>query len=238
MKVFENFIIQNSQLGENLNSIRLICNSLCLNGCITTLILSSNSLLEKAENISLFSEVFNKNPINDLTICSDKFDKKGESMRILCDSLKNNKTLTQLDLSDTKNIQNMEYLTSMLETNTIISHLDLSNCSLGNNFPNVMNLSKIIENNCFIKVLNLQGNDLFRDKENTKIFCSSLKKTQIQKISFYSNKIESNIQNIELFVDLGKFLASNHKEIKIDIGRLENKTLIDKLSCFDKYFEL
>ena len=143
-----------------------------------------------------------------------------QSLKIISESLKNNRTISSLDLSynDFKKDECIDYLINLIGENSRIKNLNLTSCHLG---LKAKNLFEFIEKNKRLSCIDLSANNI---GDNKKIF------------EAFANMIKNNFYLKYIYLD-SNYIVDSDFEIIICDGIRFNKNL-NKISLKDNNITL
>ena len=187
------------------------------NPYIHTLSLSENNFTNVGLK-KLFDSIEQKTRLIEIFLAKNNLNH--QSLKIISESLKNNRTISSLDLSynDFKKDECIDYLINLIGENSRIKNLNLTSCHLG---LKVKNLFEFIEKNKRLSCIDLSANNI---GDNKKIF------------EAFANMIKNNFYLKYIYLD-SNYIVDSDFEIIICDGIRFNKNL-NKISLKDNNITL
>jgi hypothetical protein len=142
-----------------------------------------------------------------------------DNMKYLSEALKENKSITTLDLcnnSTASNPDNMKWLSEALKENKSITTLNLQWSSIKSNSDNMKHFSEALKKNKIITTLYLYNNSIGSNPDNMKYLSEGLKENKtITTLNLYNNSIGPNPDNMKY---LSLALKENKTITTLDLG--------------------
>ena len=200
--------LSSNLLGKELQNIDNLTYSFKVNKSLSIISLANNDLGNYSAGIAMFAEVIMMTKKwTDLNLSTNNLGKNSKNIKYLAKALKDNTSLLKVNLSSNKLGVELINLCGNLVFNETITHLVLSDNSLGIDLDITKTLAEYLKINENLEILDLSNNDFGSDIESMRTLLEALKYNISIKVLFLNNvNLNKRVENLYV---LASFLKAN-----------------------------
>jgi len=208
-KSLKSLDLNSNLLGKELQNIDNLTYSFKVNKSLTSLSLANNDLGNYSAGVAMFAEVIiMTKKWTELNLSTNNLGKNSKNIKYLAKALKENTSIVKINLTCNKLSVELINLCMSLVFNETITHLVLSENSLGNDLDVTKTLAEYLKVNEHLEILDLSNNDFGSEIESMRTLLESLKYNVSIKVLFL-NDVNLNKKVENLYV-LASFLKANN----------------------------